>query len=430
MKKKLLLFLFAVFFLTGCWDKVEIENRGFVISIGIDSYTAQKNEQQKKATANAKEAESETPESKSTESGDRKQKPDSEKKEPSMFEGETNMRYIVTMALPNISELAEKGSGGEGRAGNGENSAKAKAIKKSASETVAGGMDLIDAYSSQKFYYGHTKICVLGDGILKDAALFREAMDAVERNKEISRKIILLATKGTAEEILNADVTGEPLVGMFVSDFYKNNKYSINSTLRRDLEGAVQQLMATGNAIIPEISIENKEIKLGGLAIIKDYKLAGFMNDLETRGYLWTQKAKMGGLVTVPYQNTFVPLAISDKKTKIKFSEQGDHLVCHIDVEVEGNIDEYLLSDKHLSEPNHLDNLQKSYEAKIAEEIQTSFHKFQNEFGVDGLDVNNLLRKNYYDLYKKYNSNWDETFEKMDLETSVKVSIRGSGSIK
>jgi spore germination protein len=36
IQKKLLLLIFCVIFFTGCWDKVEIENRAFVVAMGID----------------------------------------------------------------------------------------------------------------------------------------------------------------------------------------------------------------------------------------------------------------------------------------------------------------------------------------------------------------------------------------------------------
>lgn len=390
--KKALSAALVLIFLTGCWDKVEIENRGYVITIGIDKYQGETEDKEK----------------------------------PVYYTGEdkVNLRYTVSAALPNISELAEKGSGGEGRATDGDSSPKAKSVKKAASGTVFGAMNLLDAYSSQKLYYGQTKLCVVGEALLKDPEAFAEAIDSLERNNELGKRIILLATKGEASEILNADVSGEPLVGMFVSNFYKNNKYSINGTLRRDLDMVTQQLALSGNTVIPEISIDNGEIKLGGLAVIKQYELAGWLSDMETRGYLWIQKPKIGGVLTVPYENTHVPLMISGKTTKIFFREAEEALICYIDVKIDGTVEEYTRSSLNHEASKHLE---RAYEDGVRNEIIKTAEIFQNRFSVDGLGFEDKLRKDNYGLYLKYKDNFENVFQEITIEPVVKVSIKNTG---
>lgn len=409
MKKiKLLIVITLTMLLTGCWDKVELEDRGFVITLGIDKYAETKpNNDENNKKDNNKDTSSE---------------------KPAQLSGQNEeSRYIVTMALPNVSEL----SGGNGGGGSSEDgSTKAKSVKKAASETVSGGMKFIDTYSSQKLYYGHLKACIIGKDILNDKELLKEAIDALERNKEISRKLIILAADDTAEKILNTDAPGEPLIGMFVSDFYKNNLKNVGVTFRQDLESIIQQFMAYNNTVIPKVSVENDEIKLGGLAIIKNYELVGWLNDMQTRGYLWINNDKLGGDITAKLDNNYIPMKITNKETKIKFNEKDGKINCNINILVDGNVEEYQLAQSLLFDKNTLENLQAEYENVVKEEVYKTIDILQNNFKTDALGFKELCRKNYYDIYLKYADNWDKAFEEMIVNTNANVCIRNSGATK
>lgn len=390
--------IIVTMFLTGCWDKIELEDRGFVITIGLDGY--KKNEAEK-----------------------------DEDKKPAEIDGKQNeSRYVVTMALPNVAELSSGNGSSGGEAGDG--STKAKSIKKAASETVSGGMRLIDAYSSQKLYYGHSKACVIGKDILKEPELLKEAIDALERNKEISRKLIILASKGSAEEILNANAPGEPLIGMFVSDFYKNNLKNVGITFRQDLENIIQQFMAYNNTVIPEVSLENNEIKLGGLAVIKNYKLEGWLNDVQTRGFLWINNDKLGGEITASFENSFIPMRITNKETKVEFEEKDGKINCYINVLVDGNVEEYKFAESILLNSNKLENLQKEYEKVIENEVYETVDILQHDFETDALGFKELCRKNYYKIYQKYADDWENAFKDMRINAEANVCIRSSGTTK
>lgn len=416
-KNNLFMLIFVVLIFTGCWDKIELEDRGFVISIAIDKYDNSDIQKDKKNNENNNKNE------KDDNSGeDSKNTMDTK---PSDFTGNDDLkRYVVTMAIPNISEIA---SGGNGE---GDGSAKAKSIKKSSGTTVSDAMRIIDTYSSQKLYYGHTKVCVLGEEVMKDPVLFSEAIDALERNKEISRKLIILGTKGKAEEILNAKPAGEPLIGMFISDFYKNNIKNISVTFRQDLESIIQQFLSSKGTVIPEVSIENEEIKIGGLGVVKDYKLLGWLDDIQTRGYMWTNDDKIGGSINAEMENAFVPFRITNKETDLTFEQTNEELICNINISVDGNIEEFKLSENILLDSDRYKKLQSEYEKIIEKEVMETINTLQNKYNVDAFGFSELCRKNYYDIYLKYKDNWNDIFSKIKFVPNVNVCIRGSGTTK
>lgn len=385
------------FLLTGCWDKIELEERGFVVTLGVDKY-------------------------------------DKKDDDTAGFTGnEENDRYLISMEFPNLSEVSQNmggmdsGGGKEGESGGG---GSGKIVKKAKSETVSGAMRVIDTYSSQRLYYGHTKVGIIGQELLNDPVLFKEALDALERDREISRKIILLATKGKADNILKSPSSTRPLIGIFVNDFYKNNNKNVGVTFRQDMEYVIQDMLSGDTTIIPEIEIENEEPKIGGLAVIKNYKLVGWLNDMQTRGYLWVNDDNMGGDLSVDFDGSFVPLKINSKKTKIDFEQNDNKIICSINVDVIGNVEEYKLEQNVLLDSSVFAELQEKFEAAIVKEISDTVNILQNDFKTDAFGFREHCRKNYPDIYNNYKDNWETAFTNMDFNINADVSVKSSGSIK
>ncbi len=447
--------LLALMLLCACWDKVELEERSFVVTVGIDAY--EKEDTGKKSEENTPEADarlqnkamqpmsdggktkieaddesknnkdSESKKQYNSDEKDNNSKSDNKKKESpdqahkktlnTKIGNEATKRFSISLALPNMAVLAERG-GGEG---------KSRFIKKSSSETVSGAMTTTDSYSSKKLYYGQTKLVVFGENVLKDEKLFREAVDALERNRQISRKVIILAANGKASDIVEAKVNSEPMIGLFVSNFYKNKQFSVAVTFRKDLESLVRSLRASDTVVIPEISLEGEEIVLKGAAVVKNYKLVGTLNDVQTRGYLWARGRGEGGEISCSHKGDFIPLKVEKVRGDIGFDNTEDFLISRIKLNVTGNIPEFKMGLEKLDQ-KRLNELQKVYEGAIKKEILDTWDVFKYH-NADGLELKDLLRKKKYDLFKKYETDWDKAFADMKVDVEVKVEIVGTGSI-
>lgn len=372
MKKHLPIFVVLLLTLSGCIDKVELENRGFVVSLGIDR-------------------------------------------------GE-NIPFAVSMAIPDVQSLASGSDGGD------KNN---KYVKSSEGETISQAMWQADSYSSQKLYYGHSKICVISEDILKDEKLFREVLDTLERNKEISRKLLILATDKSSKDVLDAKSAGEPMVGMYVSNFFKNNAGTASVAFRHDLGELISELRFSQNAVLPKIEIEEDEVKFSGAAVIKDYTLVGWMDDEQTRGYLWMKNSGVGSQITVDAFGGSVPLKITKMKSRISFEgEDGNNLTVVITIKGEGEIDGFLFDSKALYNSDNIDLLKQGYESEIEDEIYQIMDLFQNELGVDALKFLQELRKYNYPIYLEVKDNWEDAFKNIEVVAKAEVEITNTGAVK
>jgi len=231
-----LLFLtFAIVMLVGCWDRVEIENRAFVVAMGIDK-------------------------------------------------GE-NENYTVTLSIPIIEEGDEEDEDGE----------KSAHIKSASGQTITEALKRLDSKNDKQLSYGQTKLIILGTDLLEDRELFERAIKALGNKLEAPRRIHVLAAKNP-EEILSVNPPGESLPGLYVANIYRNKNKIGGQSFALDFERLSN---GTDGTIIPKIKRNEDELQLSGAVVLKNRERTGNLSPEELHGFLWYfSNGNKGAVVT------------------------------------------------------------------------------------------------------------------------------------
>jgi Ger(x)C family germination protein len=373
----------------GCRDGVELENRGFVISLGIDAFAA----------ADYGQGETETGSS----------------PPPVFFEGGGEPRFTLTMALPNVAAISENKSGGE-----------AKSVKKTAENSISAAMALGGSFSSQKLYFGQTKICVLGRGLLEDPVLFKEALDTLERGRDINRRMIMISCEGKAEDILNAEITGEPLVGLFIARYYDNSPPI--TAFRQTLEACVSESLDCGCTLIPRAERVENGLKLSGAAVIKDFCLAGFIDDSAARAFKLLRGEAADGQISLDFDGAAVSFDISREKAAYDFYEADGEPRLEITLRAEGSLSGRFPENRTYFGEDKLEELRLALENKIQSEAEGFILLAQETYGADLLGVADKMRKYRNDMFKKYsNGENGGVFQMLGIHVSAAVKINDAG---
>lgn len=379
-KSKLIIILSLIFVLTGCWDKVELENRGFAISVGVDKLN--------------------------------------EMTEPkSMYPN----RYQITLALPKLSSFAANDSA---------SSDEARLIKKNVAPTVPGGMITANENISERLDYSHIKLIIFGADLLKDKLLFKEALDGIERVNNINRQVLIMATGSKAEQIFTAKSGNRPLVGFFVSDFYKNNSEKSATTFVESFEDLLKQLRDNGCAIVPRIEVKDEELALEGAALIKDYSIVGWLSTEQTSQYLFLNQTGMGIELLAPYNDILLKCRVLNQSADFKFSEFNNNLKLTINIDLVGEIEEYIFSDIELFNNTLLKEFETLFEQQLNQNIKSMLQQINEQYKTDFFHMEQKLSKKNYKLWQKYSQDWQQSYENMDIEIISNVRIKGLGTTK
>ncbi|OLN31837.1 Ger(x)C family spore germination protein [Desulfosporosinus metallidurans] len=381
-KRKRVIYLFLILgiplFITGCWDRKELEGRAIVTLVALDK-------------------------------------------------GENNeIKFSVQIARTSDSQASSNGgsSGGE----------RSSVIMSSTGGTVFDAVRNLILKSGRKLYYPHNTAIILGNEIAREGIL--PVLDLFNRDAEMRPLTWVLVTPGEAADILEAKSTLESLsakqLDMMLKDFGASSK-TVATTL---LDIMKQLAYDSPGAVLSNIELDpnnpKKTLLLNGAAVFKRDKLIGRLNPIETRGYLWSQGKVKSGIITIPCpdeENKKISMEIKRADRKIESDISDGKLKFTITVNVESRLAEQAcLPD--LGNPEKLMELKKSQCEVIEKEIRSIVDKAQEKYDTDILGFGTELNRKFPQEWQKIKGNWAEEFPKAEVNIVVNSKITDIGLVK
>lgn len=235
--------------------------------------------------------------------------------------------------------------------------------------TLADAVAQADCRGSRKADLGQMKTVILGRELLEDGEKVSALLRELEWDQSVSKKVMLLATEGTAAECVEAAMKEDSETGLFLWDFYKNTAGEVAVTKALDLDTLLtERREQAGAAVLPRITAEEGKLRLGGGAALTPDGLY-FLSEKQERAYLFLLGEAEGALVEGEYMGETLPLRISKSRASYTFEAWGDGgILCTVDLPLEGTLqaDDVFLSGQSREE---LENL---FEGIIKQEIENT----------------------------------------------------------
>ena len=368
---------------TGCWDRVEINERAFIVMTGLDVYDPEKS------------------------ASEEKHKPP---------KNEEN-RYKVTYVLPKFSAILKSAPSGEHRI----------VLQTVAKSAYKGTRQLTSRMDSRPFFQ-HMKASILGVDVIKDEKHFMEALDGLERQDEISKKISIFVANDQASDVLKVKSILKPLSYKLqgMSQGYRGTHIYIPKTLEEVITEVNQ-----GDAIIPRIQASDTEVKVAGSAVIKDKKFFSWLGEEETRVVSFLTNNIKQGIVEADYKGINIPYTISNARTKKSTRVEDEKIVIYIEISTQGDIQEYIIGkEPRLTDINLLKELEETLEKKIKSDVETVIDKLQRQMKVDVIGIGDHLRRYNPKIWKEVEHDWREVYPTVDIRVKVHTSIVDIGTVK
>lgn len=379
--------ILSLIFTSGCWDMVEIEMRAMVGVIVVD--LIDENEEGKA------------------------------KKENSPFCEDNPDRIRVTFGVNNPSKLMEGGAGA------------AIPVTVDAAN-LPDAMEKLGGRISRLPFYGQTRLLILTDKLLKNKKLFREITDEFERKAVINQQMRVVAFKGDPLVLPEIDPKLENIVSLYIYGIMENSKV-LSNTVSMTLNDLISGLRnADGNVAIPLLEIEKGEEKvftIDKLALINDYKLLTVLDSRYVKTYKLLNGVFKNGRKLINYKGIVVPYYVFTANRNIKAEEDTSGLKFKVRVMLEGDIEQFEF-EKQLFDPKVIEDVEKTIDKLVEEELTAATKYFQRDIGYDYLGLGEYLNKYHYRIYKKYEDNWDEAFRSAKVEYEVEAKVRRIGTSK
>lgn len=363
-------FCICSLFLSGCWDKVELNERAYVISLGLDDI------------------------------GD-------------MLE--------VTYTIPNLPVITAQ-SGGEAT----------KFIKVTKDKTLVEANKNFGKKSNLRINFDHTKVVIFGSSFLEDSYNLRKVLDHFDRNPEYAKSLLLLATKESARQLLESVPNGEETTGIYLSQVFVNNSLETISADTIELGDFISEMYSSkGNGVMPNIVFKENEVIVDGLAIIKDYQLNGWLEDKYITPFSWLLGKGKNSVVLVNMDGILVPYEISELHTKMKFDIVDDLLNIKITVKTEGDIAEFILNDTNkLFNNKYIKEIEDRIAKQMEKEIEELLDITQEGYGLDIIGAFNKLKTSNRRVWELTKDDWQNFYRAASTQVNCKVNIRRVGLSK
>lgn len=369
--------------LTGCWDSTEINKRNVIMDIGLDKINGQDNDS----------------------------------------DIENRDYYKITYMIPDMAQLAGESSFNE--------EVKNRMVVKS--PTLTKSVEDIEIKTENTVTFSHTKAVFFGEELLKDKKLMRSAINSLLANDEIGRGVNLLAVKGAeAGDLVQAKSTDNPLIGLYVMNFFDNNEKGASYARKQSLGRFVRDIDNNNITTIPQIAMDSNEgmLKIAGGAVIKDYELVGWLNRDEVRGQMFVNGEIKSVPIVVEYQDEPLTYQITHEKSKIKFNEDGGQVQATIVITVDGDITEYvsnmgqiIFNNQQIQEVNQI--LSKHIKDEIEHTIEIS-----KKMNADFLDIGLEMQRRAVNLWDKCAPTWEESgYINIPINVEVRTVVHNAGEL-
>lgn len=387
LKKLFLLGGISIFLLTGCWDKVEINERAFIIGIGIDKF-----EEEGKGNAELGEA-----------------------REP---EDQPRNRYVLTYTFPNTGLIAGKGEG--------DPSFTFTAVGKNFYDVEK----LMATRIKSMVYFGHTKVIVAGEALARDEEMMREVLDAIERSPLLGRRVSFLIVPGQAKEVLKSEPPLDPKPAWYLWELVRQQQRT-SRIADADLGYMLRSLHESQVAIAPRVVATEEDMKIAGAAVLKDYRLVGWLGEMENRAVMFMMDKIKTTEISPKVGEKEIPIEIRESSTEMRVFEREGEIVVAFKVESEGEIEQHLFEvHGETFDEKYLRSVEETAARDVNMQIQEAYQKLQKEYQVDVVQAGEHLRKHQPDLWDRVKDKWPEIYPNTKLEVSVKLKIRRIGAVK
>lgn len=380
--KAFCLLVSMIILLTGCWDSISVEDRGFIIGIGIDFA----------------------------------EKDLHVEKQPS---------FSVTNQLGIPAGVGQTGSGSGGEESPFLNIT-------STSDSLYRIDEELSAKSSKVPFYDHLEILFIAEDVVREKHLFSHLLDTYIRNASMRRGIKVAITKDDPQSILEFTTPENKLPALYVDDLLeKGSKQS--GFLEPIVLGDIEEFHLNNNSYVLPMVERKEEIqnKAGAVFQGAENKMVGTLNVVELQGLALMQSRTPGNIISFPYKDETFAFEVVRIRNHLKVNPANiDQIKATINIELEGIIKESF-SKEDFEKPGEIEAVQKAVSHKVKDIVKSSIHKGQKEFNADVFNVWRELEKKHYKTWEKVSDDWEKGenyFSNVVFDVNVDTEVYSMGT--
>lgn len=398
--KRLIVASFFVLALTGCWDRLEIEERAVVLGVSIDT-----------ASPEAEAQEDEV----------------SHLQGSQPVPSKDMIRVAVQIALPGRIPLGPGESGGGGKGGAEKTVWVVDVVGHSLDDAI---MNLQQQISSRLFF-GHLRVIVVSEKLAEKG--LENVNDYFRRNSEVRRMAWMMVSRGNAKELMVAAPKLERVptlylmstldegirMGKFPKDYI--GIFWSNSS-KKGQEG-----------FLPYVELKKEQnVQVRGLAFFRDSKMVGKSSPLQIAGYLGIKGINPAGyrvFVKLDGAPSTVMTAAAHRSSKIGLRIRNGKPVFSVHIAIDVNLEEKMGDKIHINDPKTLRRIE-LVQQEGSDKSYKEFLEMTQKLGSDICGFGEIVRSKqpaFWNRHVKTKERWQKMYKEVEFEVTTSIKIRRIG---
>ena len=174
-----------------------------------------------------------------------------------------------------------------------------------------------------------------------------------------------------------------------------------------------------------ESTEEKSKYLLSGYAIFKDSHLIGYLNNEESIHYNILNNNIKNTIITYECdKNKYLAIEVIDSNSSIKIKNNN----VEITINLEGNINEAHCN-IDIKKSENISKISKEIEKKLNKEITDNILNIRTTYKSDIFKFKDIIYKHDYNYYQKIKNNYDEAYQNLNISVKTNVNLIEKGNI-
>lgn len=370
---------FFLLFLSGCWDRVEINDLAIVTGAAIDQNK------------------------------------------------EGQIELSVQVFIPKTL------GGGGGQSGGGGGS-KLTYTATQTGENIMDALSKLQGKFPRELFWGQCKVFIFGEELAKKG--IQKQLDFFLRHPEPRGRASVFVSEGPAKAVLELEANLEMYSAEVLRELsdYRTGAQTTIQDLDKMLTGISRAASIPCVKVKAQQPTEGKPVKyvhIEGTAVFKRDKMVGTISEAETRGVLWIKNEIKDYTISVEMEgkeNEKVSLNPVSARVNLVPSIQGHKWKMEIDIDTEGMLVQNETSTSYDNE-ELLKKVEQAYARNIETRIEEVLKVLQRKINADIVDFSKKFYQKYPKERETIENHWDKLFPEVEVNIKVKAHIRRNGYI-
>lgn len=340
-------------------------------------------------------------------------------------------KYRVSVSFPLVGQMGGSQGGGGGTGGS---SNQLNYLESAESEALRTAFLNVQRKLSRHLYFSHRRVMLIGEEMAKDG--ITRVLDVISRFPENRISTYLLIAKGDALELMKTPVLMERIPAEMFREIVinvLNQPVTAKDFIQAQLAEGVDPytlVFKRSKTQTGDDELSADTIEINGLAVFRDDKLAGLLEGRHVNGALAALNQLRRPIISarLPGQEGFI---------SVQFMELTSHIHPIVDAEdvrmriqfsgiYEVNLNE---TDLSLINFEHDDRVTAAIEREMKDQVSAAVQELQQRFGADIFGFGHAVRLHHPRLWKKISGRWRDLYPHVPVEYAFNIRMEHVGSL-